>query len=188
MSDDLDSGRAGAGAPPPPASAAPWLDIAAQRLAAGLALLASAALFALMTLTFVDVMARKFYRSVPGALEVSEMLLVVVLFCALPLVSWRGGHVSFELADALYKGRMARYSSMLMDFISAAALGGLGGFGWGNAARTLRDGDVSVYLRVPLGWFVYLMAAMLMLAALLHLVRGLSTPASGRPVAEDEAM
>ncbi|MGE4338802.1 MAG: TRAP transporter small permease [Pigmentiphaga sp.] len=176
MSEHLDSGRTGGGAPrqPAPAPPAPWLETAAQRLAAGLALLASTALFALMTLTFVDVMARKFYRSVPGTLEVSEMLLVVVLFCALPLVSWRGGHVSFELADALYKGRMARYSSMAMDLISAAALGGLGWFGWGNAARTLQDGDVSVYLRVPLGYFVYLMAAMLMLAALLHLIRALT--------------
>lgn len=141
------------------------------RLNQGLAALAGTALFALMTLTFVDVLGRKFYRSVPGALEVSEMLMVVVLFAALPLVSWRAEHVSFELADSLYPGRAARWSRMVMDAVCAVAFAALGWVGWGDAARTLRDGDISVHLRLPLGWFVYLMAAMLMLTALAHALR-----------------
>lgn len=147
------------------------LERTARWLTTALGLLAGAALFSLMTLTFVDVLARKFYRSIPGSLEVSEMLLVVVLFCALPLVSWRAGHVSFELADAIYKGKLAQYSRQVMDLISAVALGFMGWIGLGNAARTLSDGDVSAVLRWPLGWFVYLMAIMLLLAALLHLIR-----------------
>lgn len=147
------------------------LDQLARWLTTVLGLLAGAALFSLMSLTFFDVLSRKFYRSIPGALEISEMLMVVVLFCALPLVSWRAGHVSFELADALYKGRMARYSRVFMDAVSAIALGFMGWVGLANAARTLQDGDVSAVLRWPLGWFVYLMAVMLLLAAVLHLIR-----------------
>ncbi len=147
------------------------LDRLGRGLTAALGLLAGAALFCLMSLTFVDVLSRKFYRSVPGSLEVSEMLLVVVLFCALPVVSWRAGHVSFELAESLYRGRIAPWSKRVMDLISAVALGTMGWFCWGNAARTMQDGDVSVYFRLPIGWFVYLMAVMLMLAAILHLVR-----------------
>ena len=51
-------------------------------------LMAAAALFAIMWLTLVDVSGRKFLsHSVPGGLELTEMLMVVVIFGALPLVS-----------------------------------------------------------------------------------------------------
>lgn len=147
------------------------LDRLGHALCAGLGALAAAALFCLMTLTFVDVVFRKFWHAVPGALEISEMLLVMLLFCALPLVSWQAGHVSFELADSLYRGRLARWSRQAMDLISAVALGLLAWAMRGNAMRTLEDGDVSDYLRLPIGWFVLFMAAMLALAALVHLAR-----------------
>jgi TRAP-type C4-dicarboxylate transport system permease small subunit len=154
-------------APAPGAGIERWID----RGNSVLTVLAGSALFALMTLTFVDVIGRKFWHSVPGALELSEMLMVTVLFCALPLVSWRAEHVCFELVDAIYKGRAARWSRVGMDLICAAALGALGWACWGYAGRTLADGDVSVHLGLPIGWFVYLMAAMLMAAAALHLLR-----------------
>lgn len=147
------------------------LERAVRWLNGVLATLAGTAILALMLLTFVDVMGRKFYRAVPGALEVSEMLMVLVLFCALPLVSWKAEHVCFELVDALYKGAAARWSRVVMDLICALALGLLGWACWGYAGRTLADGDLSVYLRIPTGWFIYLMAVMVLLAALLHLVR-----------------
>lgn len=151
---------------------------AVAALDALLAVLAGCALFALMLLTFVDVMGREFYRSVPGALELSEMLMVVVLFCALPMVSWRAEHVCFELADAIYKGRAERVSKVVMDLICAVAFGAIGWACWGYARRTMEDGDVSANLGVPVGLFVYLMAAMLMLAALMHLLRCFVAPPS----------
>ncbi len=141
-----------------------WISVA-------LVALSGVAILTLMGLTFADVMGRKFYRAIPGALEVSEMLMVVVLFCALPLVSLKAEHVCIELAEAIYKGRAARWSLTLMDLICAAALGALGWACWGYAGRTLDDGDLSVYLRLPVGWFVYLMAVMTLLAALMHLAR-----------------
>jgi len=141
-----------------------------------LAALAGCALFALMLLTFVDVMGRELYRSLPGALELSEMLMVVVLFCALPMVSWRAEHVCFELADAIYKGRAERLSRVVMDLICAVALGATGWACRGYARRTMEDGDVSANLGVPVGLFVYLMAAMLMLAAAMHLLRCFVAP------------
>ncbi|MBA4267200.1 MAG: TRAP transporter small permease, partial [Comamonadaceae bacterium] len=47
-------------------------------------LMAALALFAIMWLTLVDVSGRKFLsNSVPGALEITEILMVVVIFGAL---------------------------------------------------------------------------------------------------------
>ena len=51
-------------------------------------LLAGGGLFAIMALTFFDVLGRKFAsNSIPGSLELTELLMVVVIFGALPLVS-----------------------------------------------------------------------------------------------------
>ncbi|HEY1226319.1 MAG TPA: TRAP transporter small permease subunit [Ramlibacter sp.] len=63
-------------------------------------LLAGLALFAIMALTFFDVLGRKFAsNSIPGSLELTELLMVVVIFGALPLVSERGEHVEFDSLD-----------------------------------------------------------------------------------------
>ena len=52
--------------------------------------IAALALFAIMVLTLVDVSGRKaISTSVPGSLELTELLMVVVIFAGLPLVSLR---------------------------------------------------------------------------------------------------
>lgn len=76
------------------------IEPAAGGLARALGAVAGLALMAMMVLTFVDVMGRKFWVAVPGALELSEILMVVVLFSGLPLVAWHAEHVCFELVDS----------------------------------------------------------------------------------------
>ena len=62
--------------------------------------IAALALFAIMMLTLVDVSGRKaISTSVPGSLELTELLMVVVIFAGLPLVSLRGEHVVFDSLD-----------------------------------------------------------------------------------------
>ncbi|HLL10498.1 MAG TPA: TRAP transporter small permease subunit, partial [Rubrivivax sp.] len=61
---------------------------------------ASVALFGIMLLTLVDVAGRKlFSASVPGSLELTELLMVAVIFAALPLVSLAGEHIAFDSFD-----------------------------------------------------------------------------------------
>lgn len=147
------------------------LTAAAEFTGRALGALAGVALLALMALTFVDVMGRKFWVSVPGAVEMSEILMVVVLFAGLPLVAWHAEHVCFELVDKLYRGRAAIWSRVFMDLFCALAFGALGWATWGFAGRTMDDAEVTVYLKWPVGWFVYLMAVLLAAAALMHLLR-----------------
>jgi TRAP-type C4-dicarboxylate transport system permease small subunit len=182
MSQALDSAAAGDTST---ADAKPALLRAADVLNAMLATIAGLALFVLMTLTFVDVMGRKFFVAVPGALEVSEMLMVVVLFAALPLVALRAEHVCFELVDSLYKGRAAQWSKVFMDGFCAVAFTALALAVWHYGARTMDDGEVSVYLRLPVGWFVYLMAVLLGVAALMHLLRAVAIDPHASTVVEE---
>ena len=58
-----------------------------KRLEASLGLVAAIALFAMMALTFADVIGRKLLNaSIPGSLEVTELLMLAVIFVALPLI------------------------------------------------------------------------------------------------------
>ena len=67
--------------------------------------LAASALFGIMWLTLVDVAGRKaISTSVPGSLELTELLMVLVIFAGLPLVSLRGEHVVFDSLDPHAQG------------------------------------------------------------------------------------
>ena len=75
--------------------------------------LSGAALFAIMALTFFDVLSRKLLdNSITGSLELTELLMVVVIFAALPLVSLRGEHVTFDSLDAYLPAWVRRFQAL----------------------------------------------------------------------------
>ena len=100
-----------------------------KRLLDGLCgLLAALALFAIMALTLVDVVGRKLLdHSIPGSLELTEILMVVVIFASLPLVSLHGEHVVFDSLDGWWSRSMRRLQQALVDAVCAAALAALAG-------------------------------------------------------------
>ena len=71
-----------------------------RRADALLGLAASAILLAMMLLTVVDVVARYvFSRPVRGAFEITELMLVVLIFAGLPLVSFSDEHAVMDFID-----------------------------------------------------------------------------------------
>jgi len=142
-----------------------WL----QRLCSGLAALA---LFAIMLLTLADVVGRKLFdHSLPGALELTEMLMVGVIFAALPLVSWAGEHVVFDALDQRLPPALRRWQARAVNAVCALALGGIAWLLWGRAGEMLAYGDVTAQLKVPQGPFVYAMSLLCALSAAVHLGR-----------------
>ena len=132
-------------------------------------LLAAVALFAIMGLTFVDVIGRKFLGgSVPGSLELTELLMVVVIFTSLPLVALAGEHVVFDSADRWVPPWLLRLQRALMELFCAAALAGLAWLMWVKAGQLSEYGDTTAQLKLPLGAFVYVMSVLLAVAALAH--------------------
>ena len=84
--------------------------------------LAAVALFCIMTLTFFDVGGRKLAStSIPGSLELTELLMVVVIFAALPLVSIRREHVVFDSLDHVLPRRACASCSPCWSTCCAAA-------------------------------------------------------------------
>ena len=72
--------------------------------------LAAVAIFALAGITFVDVWARYVFNApIPGAYEVSELIMGVMIFSALPVVTWRGRHINIDLLDQVTPGWLTRW-------------------------------------------------------------------------------
>ncbi len=131
--------------------------------------LAALALFALMLLTLVDVSGRKLLStSVTGSLEVTELLLVVVIFAGMPLVSLRGEHVVFDSLDKLMPPALLRAQELIVDALCAAALFGVAWLMWTKAGNMIEYGDQTAQLALPLGPFVYLMSVLCGLTAAVH--------------------
>jgi TRAP-type C4-dicarboxylate transport system permease small subunit len=133
--------------------------------------LAAAALFGIMWLTLVDVGGRKLVSaSVPGSLELTELLMVLVIFAGLPLVSLRGEHVVFDSLDPLLERWVRRAQGFVVDLLCAAALAGVAWLMWVKAGQMMEYGDTTAQLKIPQGPFVYLMSLLCAVTALVHLL------------------
>lgn len=135
-------------------------------------LMSAMALFGIMWLTVVDVTGRKFFNnSVPGGLEITEVLMVVVIFGALPLVSWRNEHVVFDSLDALIPDWLKGIQARLIHLICAGVFAYLARLLVQRAERFAEYGDTTAYLLMPVAPVAYLMAALLGVTALAHLIQ-----------------
>lgn len=132
-------------------------------------LLAAAALFAIMVLTFFDVGGRKILsNSIPGSLELTELLMVVVIFAALPLVSLRGEHVVFDSLDHYLPRGLRKIQRALMQAVCAATLLGLGWLMWQTGGQFLETGETTAQLKILKAPFIYGMAVLCVVAGLIH--------------------
>ena len=142
------------------------------RVEAVLGVASSAILLAMMLLTFVDVVARYlFNRPVRGAFEVTELLLLVLIFAGLPLVSFADEHAVMDFVDRLLGRRGQRGLEGLVQALCAVAMAGLAWVVWKKADRIWAYRDATDVLRIVYGPFVYFMAAMIALTALIHLYK-----------------
>lgn len=135
------------------------------------ALMAAVALFTIMWLTLVDVTGRKFFdHSLPGGLELTEFLMVIVIFGALPLVSWRGEHVVFDSFDHLIPPWVRDIQSRVVELVCSLTFAGLAWLMAQRAGRFAEYGDTTVHLQLSIAPVAWLMSALLLLTALVHLL------------------
>ena len=130
---------------------------------------ASAILLAMMFLTVVDVVARyAFRRPVRGAFEVTELMLLVLIFAGLPLVSFSDEHAVMDFVDRLLGPRGQRRLECLVQVVNALFMFLLTWLVWRKADRIWAYGDTTDVLRIAYGPFVYFMALTLALAGFIH--------------------
>lgn len=140
-------------------------------------LLAGLGLFAIMALTFFDVLGRKFAdHSIPGSLEMTELLMVVVIFAALPLVSERGEHVAFDSLDHYLPAWALRAQSGIVNVLCALVLLALGWLMWRTGGQFLESGETTAQLKLLKAPFIYGMGVLCALTGLVHLFQVAAPP------------
>ena len=142
-----------------------------KRLESLFAAVTAVALFAMMLLTFVDVIGRKVVgNSLPGAVELTEIFMMLMIFFALPLASLGGEHIVFDLLDRVVPARLLRWQKVVSQLLTGAVMLGAAWVVAIRAARTMEFGDTTARLEIRLGPFHGMIAAMLVVTALMHVV------------------
>lgn len=134
--------------------------------------LSGLALLAIMVLTFLDVSGRKLLsQSITGSLELTELLMVVVIFGALPLVSLKGEHVVFDSLDAWIAPFLQRFQRALVNLVCAALLFGLAYLMWRTGSEFAITGETTAQLKITKAPFIQGMGILCGLTGLVHLIK-----------------
>jgi len=143
-----------------------------RRADAVLGIAASALLFGMMCLTFVDVVARYLFNSpIRGGFEITELTHLVLIFAGLPLVSHGDEHVTMDFIDRMLPPRAVALLIRVVHALVAAMFFFLTWQMLIKASRISAYGDTTDVLRIAVGPFVYFMAALIALTALVHVFK-----------------
>ena len=143
-----------------------------RRADAVLGIAASLILFLMMLLTFVDVVARYLFNfPLRGGFEITELMLLVLIFAGLPLVSHADEHVTMDFIDRMLPEAGRRFLVRLVHAVCAAVMFFLTWQVWIKAGKIAGYGDTTDVLKITVGPFVYFMAVMILLTGLVHVYK-----------------
>jgi len=138
-----------------------------ERASGWLETLGAVALFAMMTVTFVDIVGRfLLHRPLPGSTDLVQVLLLLTAGCTLPAVTCRGEHLSIGLFDGARPTPLERARRAVVATVLSLTFAALAVLLWTYAGDTARNGDVIGYLRLPVAPFVYALSLLCLAAAL----------------------
>lgn len=143
-----------------------------RRFDAVLGVASSVLLVGMMLLTFVDVVARYLLnRPIRGGFEITELMLLVLIFAGLPLVSHADEHVTMDFIDRILPPAALRVLVRLVHAVCAAIMFFLTWQVWIKAGRIASYGDTTDVLRITVGPFVYFMDAMIAVTGMIHVYK-----------------
>ena len=122
--------------------------------------IASVVLFLMMLLTIIDVFLRKvFSQSILGTVEVTEFMMVALVFFALARTEVLNGHVKVDLVMSRFGERTQALVDMMTQFVCFLLFGV---FTWSAlvySAKIRAAEEVSQDLWLPIYPFVYIVVA-----------------------------
>jgi TRAP-type C4-dicarboxylate transport system permease small subunit len=118
--------------------------------------LVAALLFAMMTLTFLDVIGRyMLHRPVMGSTELIQYMLALLIFIALPVVTAREEHISISIVEGLLGSRANAVRRILLRVVCAAIMLAVSWYMWSHAKMLAENRDVIGYLLLPVAPAAY---------------------------------
>jgi TRAP-type C4-dicarboxylate transport system permease small subunit len=99
------------------------LDVA-TKITKWLAILASVSIAVMMVINFTDIIGTKFFlRSVPGALDISEELMVLVTLLPLAFIALERGHIRITLLEE-HLPSVVRFVLQIVQYVIATLITG----------------------------------------------------------------
>ncbi len=136
-----------------------------------LGVLVAVLLIAMMFVTAIDVFGRYLLsRPLPGAFEITEIMLAMIVFIAIPLVCLHQENITVTLVTERLSPRWQNIHAVVVSVFCAGVLVLIA---WRLVAHSIQlasYGDVTMFLRVPKGPIGYTMAAFTTIAALAQLI------------------
>lgn len=146
-----------------------------QRLWGAMRWLSAGGVFLMMLVAFVDVVGRKFLgQPLRGSVELTELLMLLVVFMGAALVSRERTHVQLDLLDSSVPLRWQSLRERTGEFMAGLVVLGAA---WLALTRTLqagREGEVTTLLRIPMAPAFGVVAALLAIAAIAHFTLALA--------------
>jgi TRAP-type C4-dicarboxylate transport system permease small subunit len=143
-----------------------------QRVDAVLGIAASAILVVMMMITTVDVISRYIFNyPLRSAFEVTELLLVVLIFAGLPLVSHADEHVTMDFIDRMLPDPVRLALVRVVHVVCAGVMFFLAWQIWLKAGKISAYSDTTDVIKIPIGPFVYFMSVMIGVTGLIHVFK-----------------
>ena len=141
----------------------------------------------MMVATMVDVVVRTLGGSIIGVYEISEILMVPIVFFTLPYVELFGGHAEVDLFYNLLPKVLRTISSLITNIAASAYLYLMVKYSFERYAKLTATGEMSALLHIPyslLYIFIVIGAIASIIAILLRTVQ-LFIPAETEEGKED---
>jgi len=113
-----------------------------------------ALMIGVILITVADVVARKLFSTgFFGLVDVTQLAVIGFAYLAMPRAFLTGAHVAVELYDHRLSHRADLVLKSFALLLSLGVLSVLVWYGWTQAARVLRYGDVSQNVEIPMIWY-----------------------------------
>jgi TRAP-type C4-dicarboxylate transport system permease small subunit len=137
-----------------------------------LALVLAAIVFAMMAISFVDVVGRQLLNApLPAAFELTRLALGAMVFVALPLVTAADEHVTIGLFNNLFSAKGTRWKRFAIALFVAALCVVWARELWIQAGALWEQNERLMFLGIRLSPFVYAMSVLTGLTVVIALLQ-----------------
>lgn len=128
------------------------LDVNVRRLAVGMVLLGSVGMMASMVICVADVIGTNFFDwPVPGALEITESTMVLIVFGALAFTQEKRGHIRVEILHGYVSPRLQSFMDLVTHLVALVFFALLAWYSFGELSYSweIRESTMGT-VRFPL--------------------------------------
>ena len=124
-----------------------------------LAAVSGAAIVAMMLLTCTDVFLRYVFNApIEGALDITQMLMVIVVFFGLGYCGWTGGHVVVDLLRELLPAKIVVPLAVLVNAVGAAIMFAMAWQSLRTSFTYMLTGETPMTVLIPKYPFIWVAA------------------------------